>query len=149
MKKLILVLALIISTSVHTQINKANESVMVSLDQDIAESVLRFHVLANSDTQEDQDLKMKVKNVVADQVAKDMRAAGIESKKDAVQYITTNEDEYIDIAEEVIKENGYDYPVSTTLGKTWFPVKVYGNYIFPEGEYDAFRILIGNAEGKN
>ena len=57
--------------------------------------------------------------------------------------------EYIKLAEETIKNEGYDYGVTTTLGKHWFPIRVYGDEVYPEGEYEAYRMIIGRGEGKN
>lgn len=122
---------------------------MTPLDNSIADSVLRFHIIANSDSVEDQKLKLKVKSIVASRISKDMSEQGISSKKQAQNYVKLNMDEYIDIAKQVISDADYNYDVSASLGKCWFPVKVYGDYIFPEGNYDAFRIIIGKGEGKN
>ena len=122
---------------------------MEVMSDSVYDEVLRFHVLANSDSDEDQKLKMKVKSVLAGKLAEDMGRAGVDSKDEAWDYVSDNIQYYIDLAQMVIREEGYDYIVTATLGKHWFPVKVYGNCVYPEGEYDAFRILIGEAEGKN
>lgn len=114
-----------------------------------SQDVFRLHILANSDADYDQELKLKVKNVVAAKVAKDMSAVGIDSKKEAMKYMSDNSDRYTELAEKVIWEEGYDYSVTATIGKHWFPIKMYGDALYPAGEYDAYRMLIGSAKGKN
>ena len=111
--------------------------------------VLRLHILANSDADYDQQLKLKVKDAVAAKVAEDMKEAGIEDKQQAADFMEKKNARYIKLAKEVIKKEGFEYDVTATLGKHWFPIKMYGDTIYPEGEYDAYRLLIGSAEGKN
>jgi len=111
--------------------------------------VLRLHILANSDADYDQQLKLKVKDAVAAKVAEDMKEAGVEDKQQAADFMEKNNARYIELAKEVIKKEGFEYDVTATLGKHWFPVKMYGETVYPEGEYDAYRLLIGSAEGKN
>lgn len=119
------------------------------MSEDIAREVLRLHILANSDADYDQQLKLKVKSAVASAVANDMKKSGIDTKDSAVEYMKKNSDRYISLAKDVITSEGYDYDVKATIGRHWFPVKIYGNALYPEGEYDAYRMLIGSAEGKN
>lgn len=118
-------------------------------DNNLYDSVLRFHVLANSDYKEDQRVKLKVKDVVVRSIAKDMKEAGVATKNQACEYVTGNMNRYIEMAEHVLEEEGYSYGVRGELTRCWFPVKIYGDKVYPEGEYDAFRLLIGRAEGKN
>lgn len=125
------------------------EEQLTIMEENVYEDVLRFHVLANSDSDEDQAVKLKVKDVVALELAKDMSDAGVSTKEQAYKYVNDNMDCYIDEAVRVLREEGYDYEVKAELGKCWFPIKIYGNCVYPEGEYDAFRLLIGKAEGKN
>lgn len=121
---------------------------LISLDKDIADDVLRFHIIANSDDKEDQKLKIAVRDAVAKEVANDLRAQNINDKINAQEYVQNNMNKYVNEAYKVIRDNGYSYSVTGTVGRWWFPVKIYGSYIFPEGEYDAVRLMIGKAEGK-
>lgn len=125
------------------------EEKLETMGESVYEDVLRFHVLANSDSDKDQAVKLKVKDVVVSELAKDMADAGVSTKKQACKFVNDNMDYYIKEAVGVLRAEGYDYDVKAELGKCWFPVKIYGNCVYPEGEYDAFRILIGEAEGKN
>lgn len=119
------------------------------MNKNIAQEVLRLHILANSDADYDQRLKLEVKSAVASAIADDMKNSGIDTKEKAVNYMKTNSEKYISIAKDVIASEGYSYDVTATIGRHWFPVKIYGNALYPEGEYDAYRMLIGSAEGKN
>lgn len=121
--------------------------VKADVQMGIAEEVLRFHVIANSDSEEDQALKMKVKEEVVSYVS------GLTQNQQRVE-----EAEYIiglyleeikKRAEDVVEREGYDYPVTVELADSYFPVKSYGEAVFPEGIYRALKIRIGKAEGKN
>lgn len=116
----------------------------VSFEQ---EGLIRFHVLANSDKPEDQQLKLKVRDAVIAYLAPQLEH--LTDPEDARQVVVENEGKLIDIAQHVIVENGANYPVSIEFGIFDFPVKSYGNFVLPAGKYEAVRILIGNAEGKN
>lgn len=115
--------------------------------QSIAEKLIRFHVLANSDSLEDQALKLKVRDKVLEYIAPKMAECKTinESKKVLMQ----NNDNIRKIAQDVVFQKGYTYSVKTELSKVQFPVKEYGTIVLPEGEYEAYRILIGSANGHN
>ena len=113
----------------------------------IAGEVLRFHVLANSDSEEDQQLKLKVKEAVLATVRPMLKEA--ESKEEAEEILQKNMQVIEAVADSVILKEGYAYKSEGVLGKTTFPVKQYGDMVFPAGEYEAFRILLGEAKGKN
>lgn len=122
---------------------------MVSLNLDVSESVLRFHIIANSDSKEDQLLKLKVRNEITKVMSKKMSDSGVSTKKEAENYVINNMNEYINIANKVIADEGFGYSASAELTRCWFPVKSYGRFVFPEGDYDAFKMILGNGEGKN
>lgn len=127
------------------QINE--EEVVDSTIEDISEKLIRFHVIANSDEEKDQALKLKVR----DEVLKYIQPMLKDSKDiDNSREILKRENENIlNIARTVIESNGYSYKVDSTLSREYFPVKTYGNITLPQGEYEAYRILIGSGEGKN
>lgn len=115
--------------------------------EEISEKIIRFHVLANSDSKEDQDLKLKVRDAVIEFVSPSLKnSKGIDESR---KILLSLEDEVIEVAKKVIKEEGYDYSVDVELAMTNFPVKTYGNVTLPQGEYEAFRVLIGEAKGQN
>ena len=124
------------------------------------EDFIRLHVVANSDSDKDQALKLKVRDHIIDYVNDEMvreavrKSDGTEgyvgySIEESRAFITDNLDEIVDVAEKVISEEGYDYDVNAEFGVSWIPQKTYGSVIFPAGNYEALKILIGEASGRN
>ena len=113
----------------------------------LAEEVLRFHVLANSDSTDDQALKMQVKETVLSYLGERLpESLDVDGTKNWVKRHT---DELEQVSGEVIKEAGYDYPVSVAVTTCYFPKKRYGDVTFTEGELYTLRIEIGEAKGHN
>lgn len=117
------------------------------LQQEIAEKIIRFHVIANSDSKEDQDLKLQVRDAVGGEMQELL--AGIESREECEEVLRTNSGQITETAENVITEAGYDYEVETFLTEVNFPVKSYGNYTFPAGTYETLEVVIGEGAGHN
>ena len=117
------------------------------IQQGIAKEILRFHVLANSDSEEDQKLKLEVKDRLVDYM-KDI-LDGAEDVKETKKRITENQETICLVAEQEIQKRGYTYPVSVNLEKCYFPMKTYGDCTFPAGTYEALRVCIGKAKGRN
>lgn len=117
------------------------------VQQDIAKEILRLHVVANSDSKEDQELKMKVKETVVTYLRGSMRDAS--SVEEARAEIEKRLPEIEEIAKEKMQTEGYDYEVQAELGECYFPVKEYGDLTFPAGEYEALRVNLGESAGKN
>lgn len=115
--------------------------------EDISEKLIRFHVLANSDSDIDQDLKLRVKDEVLKYISPILNEA--QSLEESREILKREDKNIIKIAEDYIKSQGFDYTVETTLTRENFPVKEYGNIVLPQGEYEAYRILIGEGEGQN
>ena len=116
-------------------------------EQEIYESVVRLHVLANSDSQEDQALKLKVRDEVL-RVTEPL-LTGCESREQAEQILEQHMEEIEAAAQAVVREQGYEYPVSVLLGKEEYPTRNYENCCFPSGTYVSMRVCIGDAEGQN
>ena len=115
--------------------------------QHIASQIIRLHVIANSDETEDQTLKKEVKDQVVTYLRSKMnQAATIQAAR---QVICQEMDALKQIAEKKIRQEGYDYPVTVSLGTTYFPVKEYGDMAFPAGDYEALRVQIGESKGRN
>ena len=110
------------------------------------EGIVRLHVLANSDTVEDQALKLKVRDAVIEYMEKqdDLNSAG-----EARKYLSENLNRLEKIAEGVIASEGYDYSARADLGVRYIPEKAYGGITFPAGNYEALNITIGRGEGEN
>lgn len=114
---------------------------------EIRQSVLRLHILANSDSAEDQALKLKVRDAVLKEGSDIFNNAS--DRETAQQRIEKNSDRLVAIAKRVIKENGYDYDVQIKFSNEFFNTRTYDDVTLPAGMYDAVRILIGSGEGKN
>lgn len=113
----------------------------------IAAKVVRFHVLANSDSSEDQALKLAVRDAVLDEYGALLE--GCESKAETIESMKAVQEEICKTALQVVLEHGYAYDVSVTIAREEFPYKRYDDLVFPAGVYDALRIEIGEAEGQN
>jgi stage II sporulation protein R len=118
-----------------------------AVSEDLADSVFRLHVIANSDSKEDQDLKYKVRDSILEYMNTISKACS--SKSEVINMAHEHKEDLQNIAEEVIRENGYDYTVNIKIGNFAFPTKTYGDISFPAGNYDALRIEIGEAAGQN
>ena len=118
-----------------------------AVSEDISNSVFRLHVIANSDSDEDQSLKYKVRDEILEYMNKISKECT--SKEEVINLAYKYQDEFKKIAENVIKENGYNYDVNIKIGNFEFPTKYYGDISLPAGYYDALRIEIGKAEGQN
>ena len=152
MKKL---LVLIICTSamifflflggVVTQEEKAPSN--GELADNLCEKLIRFHVLANSDSQEDQELKQKVKDKVIEYLLPKLQ--GATSIEESREILIRENAAVIALAEEYIKSSGYSYTAKGELVRDNFPVKRYGAIELPQGEYEAYKIVIGSGKGQN
>lgn len=114
---------------------------------EIRSSVLRLHVLANSDSAADQALKLKVRDRLLE-ISNDMYLHA-KTKEEAVASTQGNLDILRQEAEKVIAANGCDYPVSVSLENFYFNTRTYGDITLPAGEYQALRVVIGEGEGHN
>lgn len=117
------------------------------VNSDLSDCIIRFHVIANSDSAEDQNLKLKVRDAVLDEVS--LISAKSFSKEASFLALSENEDRIKLAAERIIRESGYNYSAEVEYGKFAFPEKTYGNIRLPSGKYDAYRVKIGKAEGRN
>lgn len=146
------------------------------------EDFIRFHVIANSDSAEDQALKLKVRDGVLAKINRElvqeaMTRHHVEYEADGIAAMAWNDNdeaegenprstvtldlessktyirEHIEeieaTAEQIIRDNGYDYTAKAALGVTWIPQKTYGDITFPSGNYEALNITIGTGEGQN
>ena len=118
-----------------------------AIQKEIADNIIRFHIRAASDSDDDQSLKLKVKDAVVDYMGKELSDA--ESLDEARNILYDDTDEIKSIALNVIKEEGYAYDVNVYFERSYFPMKTYGDMSFPPGNYEAFRVDIGEAAGKN
>lgn len=144
----ILLLLLILTLShVFTHLVGTYAKSSENLQEKIADEIIRFHVVANSDSQEDQYLKYQVKDALIDELGPYLEGAN--NIEEARTIIRDNMSLIENVARKTILDMGYSYTVSASLSPSYFPMKVYGDYTFPPGFYQALQIHIGNAQGKN
>ena len=113
----------------------------------ISNSVFRLHVIAASNSEEDQNLKYLVRDKIISYIS-DL-SSNLHTKEDTMNEIYNNLRNVQSIAQDVIYENGFDYTVSVEMGNSYFPTKNYGDISLPNGYYDCLNIKIGKAEGQN
>ena len=113
----------------------------------LSEKVLRLHVLANSDSEADQQLKLKVRDAILQE--SDRLFQQSDSKEAAMAQMATHLSDVEQVAERTLRKNGCDLPVTAELKKVEFNTRTYGNITLPAGEYDALQVEIGAAKGKN
>ena len=113
----------------------------------IASKILRFHVLANSDSVRDQHLKLEVRNVVGAYLGPLLESA--DSIEETKEVIAMQEEKILELAKATLQKNGCDAKVRASVKTVDFPEKTYGAYTFPAGKYEALQIVIGEGEGQN
>jgi len=118
-----------------------------AVSSNIQDSVFRLHVIANSDSEEDQNLKYIVRDKVLEYI--NSISGNQSSKEDVIKLANEHIDEIQKIAENTIQKNGYSYTVKLNIGNFAFPTKTYGDISFPAGYYDALKIEIGETKGQN
>lgn len=119
---------------------------MDSTEAALSEGLIRLHVIANSDSDDDQQLKLKVR----DRILSECASLANDTQIEAVRADICTNLEYIEeIARDEMVKNGYDYDVRASYGMADFPEKRYGNITLPSGSYQSLRVEIGDAQGKN
>ncbi|HJH62576.1 MAG TPA: stage II sporulation protein R [Firmicutes bacterium] len=113
----------------------------------LADQVLRLHVVANSDSPQDQALKLQVRDAVLDRAGELL--GGASSQAEAEQILTPHLEELGWAARAVLDQAGCDDAVAVSLDNQWFPTKVYDGFSLPAGTYRALRIVIGEGQGQN
>jgi stage II sporulation protein R len=144
-KKLILILSLFIITFTYIIHPLVQENILEK--KSFEDEIIRFHIRANSDKEEDQGLKLKIR----DEILKEMKEKfkDTASLDESREIIKANMEEMKSITENVIKREGEDYSVEVTLGQDNFPTRKYGNLVFPAGDYETLLITLGEGKGQN
>ncbi len=115
--------------------------------RDISCKLIRLHIIANSDSRDDQTLKLAVRDEVLKKVGK--LTENCKSTEDAEKVVYENLDILQECADEVIAENGFEYHSQAEISDVYFPAKVYNGFSLPAGKYRALRIHLGEGLGKN
>lgn len=117
------------------------------IQTNIADNIIRLHVIANSDSEQDQKLKLKVRDNIIKDIQNYVKEAS--TVKEAEKIINKNITNIQLTAKDTIKKSGYNYDVNVSLKDRYFPVKAYGDLVFPAGTYNALCVEIGTASGRN
>lgn len=113
----------------------------------VRDDVVRLHILANSNSPEDQEIKLQVRDALLEKNSL-ILTAGV-NKENAPEYFELSKDELLEAAESVLREKGFTYDVKLSLEKEYFETREYGDKIFPAGEYTALKVVLGEGQGKN
>lgn len=116
-----------------------------SISNDLEKNLFRLHILANSDSAEDQELKLYVRNKVIDY----LHQYSFNNKSELITFLNNNQLSLQKVIDDAIKEKGYSYTSSFEIENSFYPQKQYENITLPAGNYDGLKIKIGKAEGKN
>ena len=114
---------------------------------EIRGDVLRLHVIANSDSEEDQVLKLKIRDAILE-AGKNIFDGSV-TKENAEEKIEKEKERLTAVAKKVVEENGFDYDIKITVTEEFFTTRTYENTTLPAGQYMAVKVLIGESIGKN
>lgn len=142
-KKQFLIILLLFFIFLIITVNTYANSVFSGL----SENFFRLHIIANSDSNEDQELKLKVRDAVLEYM--NSLTSNINNKSEVIEIVQEHMEDFKSIAKKVVSENGYKYDINIEIGNFYFPTKFYGNISLPAGYYDALKIEIGESAGQN
>ena len=143
----ILILSLIAIISIMTISISGEVKKISTASEDYKDKLIRFHVIANSDSEEDQNLKLKVRDEVISYLQPKLENSN--SIEESEKIIKNEYKTLENISKKVISKNGYNYIVKVGLEYSNFPAKQYSSVVLPAGKYKALRIIIGEGKGKN
>lgn len=124
--------------------NRTNAAV---ISPTIPEESIRLRILANSDSAQDQALKREIRDAIIARMQE--WVVGPHSLDEARAVVNAHLPEFHELVGQMIEERGYSYPYTVELGVVPFPTKMYGNDVYPAGDYEALRVVIGSGEGQN
>ncbi len=116
-------------------------------EEEIYDKVVRLHVLANSDSEEDQAVKLKVRDAILAITVPLLQ--NCETKEEVVALLEENQTLFVEAAKAVLQEEGFDDTVSIEMGLEEYPTRTYDSLCFPAGEYISMRVSLGTGEGQN
>ena len=123
------------------------KSYVTAVSDNLSNAVFRLHVIANSDSTVDQELKLKVRDSLLEFM--NIICSNCTTKEEAIAVAEAHQNDFQQIAEKTIHDNGYNYSVKINIDNFYFPTKNYGDISLPAGLYDALRVEIGEAKGQN
>lgn len=122
-------------------------SYFAAVSGEIRESVVRLHILADSNSQIDQQVKLKVRDALLEKNT-ELLSSKV-TPENAKEYFEKSKSELEKCANEVLKDNGFNYTAKITLGKEYYTTRVYENLTFPAGTYTSVKVVLGSGEGEN
>lgn len=119
----------------------------LGVDAELYDRILRLHVIADSDSDADQAVKLKVRDAVLELLGDEMEASpDLEQARSAAERLMPEAER---VARQVLRENGFSYGAAVTLGYEYYPTRDYGSFSLPAGRYLSYRIVLGSGEGHN
>lgn len=140
LKKLLIIFILFLLYFIFNSI-----SYSYSISNDLEKNLFRLHIIANSDSEEDQNLKLYVR----DNIINYLKKYQFSNKNELINFLNEHSAELNEVIKSSIVQKGYNYSFTIEIGNSFFPQKKYENIILPSGYYDGLKIKIGKAEGKN
>lgn len=125
----------------------ADVSVFARDCEELRGDVLRLHVIANSDSDEDQAVKLEVRDMLLE-ITKD-RVGDAVDKADAEAFFRENSEELTEAVNELLRERGFGYGAAMSIARSEFETREYDGFTLPSGEYDALKVVLGNGNGRN
>ncbi|WP_027703082.1 stage II sporulation protein R [Metaclostridioides mangenotii] len=147
MRLVVLILGLVSVITIMTVTISGEALKINNISKNYKEKLIRFHVIANSDSDEDQALKLKVRDEIISYLQPKLKKS--KSIEESEKIIKSEYKNLTNISNKVIATNGYDYNVKVGIAYSKFPTKQYSNMVLPAGEYKALKVVIGKGEGKN
>ena len=141
MKRYIFVFLMLIVSAVSATL------LLISCDRPQKSDYIRIHVRANSDSEEDQTVKLAVRDAIVQYFAP--LSAGVQSKAEMWRLLKSKKEEIAKVANDTLRSCGYEYDSRIRLGSETFPTKTYGDLTLEAGEYDAVIVELGSGKGKN
>ena len=136
LKKMLIIFVLFLLYFIFNSI-----SYSYSISNDLEKNLFRLHIIANSDSEEDQDLKLFVR----DNVINYLKNYQFSDKNELINFIKTHENELNQVIQSAINQKGYNYNFTIEIGNSFFPKKKYENIVLPSGYYDGLKIKIGKS----
>lgn len=130
------------TSSLMYQDDKSSEDIT-----ELSNKLVRFHCIANSDSNEDQSVKLKVRDAILKGLGEPLEKC--KTREDSLKFLESKKQYIESIADNILKENGMNYRSKAMLGEFNFPIKSYGKITLPSGKYTALRVVLGNGDGRN
>lgn len=149
MKKLLYLVFILFVLLMSWDVIKQDMAIAASNNNIIPDEAIRLRIIANSDSPEDQWLKRKVRDIVIDEL--NVWSQSVNDISEARTLIDEQIPNLQQLVEEAVRDNGFPYSeqVRIELGSVPFPTKMYGNIVYPAGDYEALRITLGSGQGQN